>query len=171
MKIVLVGYMGSGKTTVGKELSKELKISFLDMDAYLEERMGMGIPHIFKEKGELFFRKLEHDCLHEIMEHKDNFVLSTGGGTPCYGGNMDTISQYTPNVFYLRVSLSELLRRLSPEKKHRPLISDIKEEDLPEFLGKHLFERNSFYTRAKHTISADTNEIRTIVEGIKELLS
>jgi shikimate kinase len=83
---------------------------------------------------------------------------------------MEAISKYTGNVFYLRVSLPELLRRLSPEKQQRPLIADIKEEDLGEFLGKHLFERNPFYSQAAHTVSANGNDITAICEEIKALL-
>tara|TARA_R110002051_G_scaffold4731_10_gene26268 strand:+ start:129 stop:641 length:513 start_codon:yes stop_codon:yes gene_type:complete len=155
MKIVLVGYMGSGKTTVGKELSKYLGFRFLDLDAYIEDGTGMKIATIFKEKGELFFRKLEHQYLLEILEKDSDIILSTGGGTPCYSGNMDIISKHTDNVFYLKVSIPELIKRLSKEKLHRPLIAHIEDMDLAEFFGKHLFERSPFYMLAAHTIPSD----------------
>ncbi|MET6991760.1 shikimate kinase [Sediminicola arcticus] len=155
MKIVLVGYMGSGKTTVGKELSKYLGFRFLDLDAYIEDKTGMKIAAIFKEKGELSFRKLEHQFVLEILENNLDVVLSTGGGTPCYSGNMEVISRHTNNVFYLRVSIPELVKRLSKEKSKRPLIAHIEDEALPEFFGKHLFERSPFYSLATHTIPSD----------------
>ncbi len=169
MKIVLVGYMGSGKTTVGKELSKYLGFRFLDLDAYIEEKTGMKIAAIFKEKGELFFRKLEHQYLSEVLEKNSDIILSTGGGTPCYSGNMEVISGLTKNVFYLRVSIPELVKRLSKEKAHRPLIAHIEEADLPEFFGKHLFERSPFYSLAAHTIPSDGTP-QDIALKIKSLL-
>ncbi|MET7030602.1 shikimate kinase [Sediminicola luteus] len=169
MKIVLVGYMGSGKTTVGKELSKYLGFRFLDLDAYIEEKTGMKIPAIFKEKGELFFRKLEHQYLSEVLEKNSDIILSTGGGTPCYSGNMEVISRLTKNVFYLRVSIPELVKRLTKEKEYRPLIAHIEEADLPEFFGKHLFERSPFYSLAAHTIPSDGTP-QDIALKIKSLL-
>ena len=161
--------MGSGKTTVGKELSKYLGFRFLDLDAYIEEKTGMKIAAIFKEKGELFFRKLEHQYLSEVLENNSDIILSTGGGTPCYSGNMEVISRLTKNVFYLRVSIPELVKRLSKEKEHRPLIAHIEEADLPEFFGKHLFERSPFYSSAAHTIPSDGTP-QDIALKIKSLL-
>ena len=169
MKIVLVGYMGSGKTTVGKELSKYLGFRFLDLDAYIEDMSGMKIAAIFKEKGELFFRKLEHQYLLEVLEKYTDIILSTGGGTSCYSGNMEVISKHTNNVFYLRVSIPELVKRLSKEKANRPLIAHIEDGDLPEFFGKHLFERSSFYSLANYTIPSDGTP-REIALEIKSLL-
>jgi len=170
MKIVLVGYMGSGKTTVGKILSKELGINFLDLDNYIEESLEMTISDIFKHKGELFFRKKEHEYLKEVLTKKNNFILSTGGGTPCYGNNMDTITENTSDVFYLKVSIPGLIERLSKEKETRPLIKDLSKEDFPEFLGKHLFERSPYYSRANHKIVSDKKTPKDIVAEIKLLL-
>jgi len=170
MKIVLVGYMGSGKTTVGKLLSKELGIKFLDLDSYIEESLEMTIPAIFKHKGELFFRKKEHEYLKEVLTKKNNFILSTGGGTPCYAKNMESILENTLAVFYLKVSIPGLIERLLKEKEHRPLIKDLSDEDLPEFLGKHLFERSPFYSQATHTIVSDKKTPEEIVAEIKAQL-
>ncbi|MEE9361286.1 MAG: shikimate kinase [Cellulophaga sp.] len=170
MKIVLVGYMGSGKSTIGKCLSKDLKINFLDLDAYIEESLGETVSTIFKDKGELFFRKKEHEYLQEILEEQDNFVLSTGGGTPCYGNNMETIAKYTGTSFYLKNSISELVDRLEKEKSTRPLIKHLLSEDLPEFIGKHLFERSYYYMQSNYTINASDKSIDAIVDEIKTLL-
>ncbi|WP_411031687.1 shikimate kinase [Spongiimicrobium sp. 3-5] len=170
MQVVLVGYMGSGKTTVGQLLANELKYTFLDLDSYMEDAMGMSVSEMFETKGELFFRKKEHFYLKEVLTESKNFVLSTGGGTPCYSGNMDAILENTPNVFYLKVSIMELVKRLGAEKDHRPLIKDIGTNDLPEFFGKHLFERSPFYSKATNVISSDNKTPEDIVEEIKTSL-
>lgn len=155
MKIVFVGYMGSGKTTVGKLVAKRLKIKFLDLDAYIEKAEGQTIADLFSDRGELYFRKREFFYLNEILSSDTNFLLSTGGGTPCYGKNMEAITQATNNSVYLKVSLPALVKRLSKEKAHRPLIANINDIDLTEFIGKHLFERSFYYNQAALTISCD----------------
>ncbi len=170
MKIVLVGYMGSGKSTVGELLAKDLNLSFLDLDTYMEEGMQTSIPAIFKEKGEIYFRKMEHLNLKEVLKEKENFILSTGGGTPCYSGNMETILDGTNHVFYLKLSIMALVQRLTPEMKGRPLIQNLSQEELPEFIGKHLFERSPFYSMANHTINCDGKDPSDIVEEIKGFL-
>ena len=171
MKIVLVGYMGSGKTTVGKLLAKELNLNFIDLDAYIEQSESMTTPELFQSKGEIYFRKKECMYLKEILAEQDNFVLSTGGGTPCYGDNMNAIIGETQNNFYLKVSLPGLVERLSREKSERPLIKDTPNEDLPEFIGKHLFERSYYYSKSNHIVTCDAKTPAIIVEEIKGQLS
>ncbi len=170
MKVVLVGYMGSGKSTVGQLLATELNQVFLDLDTYIEEKEEMSISEIFETKGEIFFRKKEYQYIQELMHSDMSFVLSTGGGTPCYSGNMETMLTKTKNVFYLKVTIPELLKRLNDEKEKRPLIKDISEEDLPEFFGKHLFERNPYYAKATHTILCSDKTTEEIVADIKACL-
>ena len=170
MKIVLVGYMGSGKTTIGKILAKELSIKFLDLDDYIEETEGQTIKSIFAEKGEIYFRKVESNHLNELLGSDENLVLSTGGGTPCYGNNMDNIVHASSNVFYIRVSIPELVNRLSAQKETRPLIKNTDIDDLPEFIGKHLFERSYYYNMAHHSIMGDGKSPEKISEEIKQLL-
>nr|CUV01044.1 Shikimate kinase [Cellulophaga sp. An8] len=166
MQIVLIGYMGSGKSTVGKELAKQLKINFLDLDSYIEQKYEMTISELFSAKGEIFFRKAEIVCLNEVFASKEDFVLSTGGGTPCYGDNINVMTSNTKNVFYLNVPIPELIKRLVKEKEHRPLIANIPENELPEFLGAHLFERSYFYTKAHHTILVQQKEASKVVNEI-----
>lgn len=171
MKIVLVGYMGSGKTTIGKLLANKLKISFLDLDEVIEQGLEDSISNIFNGKGEIFFRKKEHEYLIDVLSKKEKLILSTGGGTPCYSGNMETMLNLADHVFYLKVSIPGLVKRLLLEKEHRPLIKNIDDGDLPEFIGKHLFERNNFYLKANHIIECDDKDPETLVAEIQELLT
>lgn len=171
MKIVLVGYMGSGKTTIGKLLANKLKVSFLDLDEVIEQGLEDSISNIFNGKGEIFFRKKEHEYLIDVLSKKEKLILSTGGGTPCYSGNMETMLTLADHVFYLKVSIPGLVKRLLLEKEHRPLIKNIDNGDLPEFIGKHLFERNNFYLKANHIIECDDKDPETLVAEIQELLT
>ncbi|MFD0798501.1 shikimate kinase [Maribacter chungangensis] len=168
MKIVLVGYMGSGKSTIGKLVAKQLKINFLDLDEYIEKAEGKTIDQLFSDNGELYFRKKEFFYLNEILSSESDILLSTGGGTPCYGNNMDAITTATKHNVYLNVSLKELVKRLSGEKAHRPLIAGIKDEELQEFIGKHLFERSYFYNKAARTISCDGKSVEDVAQEIMQ---
>ncbi|WP_425236513.1 shikimate kinase [Ulvibacterium sp.] len=170
MKIVLIGYMGSGKSTIGRILADELGLDFLDLDTYIEHSERATIPELFKKKGEIYFRKKENEYLKHILQDKHNFVLSTGGGAPCYGNNMEIIQKGTKNVFHLKVSVGELVKRLATQKSERPLIKNIQDYDLPEFIGKHLFERGFFYEKAWHTIVCDGKEVEEIAQEIRTFL-
>ena len=170
MQIVLLGYMGSGKSTIGKLLAEKLSVQFLDLDRYIEETEGAKISDIFKVKGEVYFRKKEALSLRELLSKKEDFVLSIGGGTPCYANNMLAISEMTKNGIYLKVGLGELVSRLSKEKTERPLISDIPDEELHEFIGKHLFERSFYYHQAKHVITCDGKSAIEIAAVILKIL-
>lgn len=163
--------MGSGKTTIGKQLSKKLFVPFFDLDHYIESREGASISDIFKEKGEIYFRKIEHLYLKEFLSEKDSYVLSLGGGTPCYAGNMDVILSNT-NVTscYLQASIPTLKERISKNKTKRPLVASLSEEKLTEFIAKHLFERRSYYEQAQHSVIVDKKDIDTVVAEIRILL-
>ncbi|MFC4222086.1 shikimate kinase [Flagellimonas marina] len=170
MRVVLVGYMASGKSSVGKLLARELGFQFLDLDEYIEEQQKKSIKTIFSEKGEIFFRKLEHEMLSEVLDKYQDLVLSTGGGTPCYGNNMETILQKSDHSIYLQLSIPALVERIKGEKENRPLVKNIKNEDLPEFIGKHLFERSQYYVEAKHVLECDGKDLETVVSEVKQLL-
>lgn len=165
MKIILLGYMASGKSTIGKLLAEKLNITFIDLDSYIEVNEKKVISKIFKEKGEIYFRKIEHNCLSKLLQSKDNFVLSLGGGTPSYYDNIKMILDSDCKVIYLKASISTLLKRIIKNKvNRRPLVANIKDEHLPEFIGKHLFERSVDYEKAHIKISVDNklqNEIIT----------
>lgn len=161
--------MGSGKSTIGATLAKKLNLPFFDLDKYIEKAEKKSITTLFESEGQIGFRKKEHLYLNEVLNNEDNFVLATGGGAPCYSGNMKVILEASPNVFYLRVAIPELVSRLVPEKADRPLIAHLSEEEMPEFLGKHLFERSHFYAEAHHTIVCDkksTDEISSEIESV-----
>ena len=170
MKIVLVGYMASGKSTVGQLLARQLGVEFIDLDDYIESNQKKTIKNIFSEKGEVFFRKLEHQMLAEVLEKEESIILSTGGGTPCYGTNMETILNQSDHSIYLDVNIPNLVERISKEKENRPLVKNIPGEELPEFIGKHPFERRPYYLQAKHILDGNAADAETVVENIKELL-
>jgi len=170
MNIVLLGYMGSGKSTIGKILAKRLNYTFIDFDAYIEQLEGMTIPQIFEKKGEIHFRKKESVYISRVLEQHENSIVALGGGTPCYGNNMSDILGLAKNVVYLKVSVMGLSKRLMPEKSGRPLIKNIADEDLTEFIGKHLFERSVFYQQATMTIDCDGKDVETIVGEIRKKL-
>ena len=169
MIVVLVGYMGSGKSTIGQALARELGLPFVDMDSYIENRLEQPVSEVFRTRGELYFRRTEHKLLGELLAEGEPMVLALGGGTPCYAGNMDLVLENTPNVVYLQLSVGALARRLEHEKSHRPLIAHLTDEELPEFIGKHLFERSPFYSKAPITIIGE-QPAGAVVEEIKRLL-
>ena len=170
LKIVLLGYMGSGKSTVGAALSQYLKMEFIDLDSYIEGREGKTISEIFSEHSELYFRKKEGEYLSDILTNRENFILATGGGTPCYGNNIKHVLNASANVFYLKLSLPYLVNRLAKEKEHRPLIKNISEEELTDFIGKHLFERSHYYCQANTIVNCDDKTPQETVELILDKL-
>ncbi len=168
MIVILIGYMASGKSTIGKILAEKLHYDFIDLDSYIESNEGISVQNIFKNKGEIYFRKLETLFLNEIIDKKNNVVLSLGGGTPCYGRNMSIIQNASHvKSFYLKASISFLVNRLKTRKSKRPLIAHLKtEEELTEFIGKHLFERAPYYEQAEFKISIDNKSRNKIAKEI-----
>lgn len=163
-----MGYMGSGKSTIGKKLATVLNYSFVDMDDYISSRENTTIPELFRTKGEIYFRKKEAFYLNEILNSKDNIVLALGGGTPCYGNNLNLfLNNSRVSLFYLKLSIPLLVQRLFKEKTNRPLINHLKtEEELTEFIGKHLFERTQYYNQGSKIIVSDNKSEKDIVEEI-----
>ena len=160
--------MGCGKSTIGSELAKVLSYDFLDLDNYIEKQEQKLLTDIFKINGEMYFRKQESKYLNDILQSSNNIVLALGGGTSCYGNNMNNILESNASIsFYLKVSIPELSRRLFDEKSHRPLISHLKtEEALTEFIGKHIFERTNYYSQSQNTIKTDGLKVEEIIEAI-----
>lgn len=166
MKIVLVGYMGSGKSTIGKEISKIVGIPFYDLDEVIEKREQKSIKNIFETKGEIYFRKIEHEILNNFLEGNDDFILALGGGTPCYANNHVFLQNKDISSFYLKMSVEALVSRLKNEKEKRPIIANLSNEDLDEFVRKHLFDRNYYYLQSKHIISTENKSVKEISDEI-----
>jgi len=169
--IILIGYMGSGKSTVGRMLAQKHNLLFEDLDDVIAHDAAASITELFIEKGAKSFRELEHLTLTKVLNNAANKVISLGGGAPCYYDNMALVATTTPHVFYLNASHKTLAQRLFPERRGRPLIAHAEtEEDLQSFIAKHLFERQSFYRQANHIISADNKSIETLVAEVGKLI-
>ncbi len=165
MHISLIGYMGSGKSTVGKELSAHLNWEYVDLDQFIENQHQKTISEIFFRDGEIKFRKYERESLNKILNSEKNSVISLGGGTPAYYDNMQLINELSFSV-YLRMTPKELIKRLENEKHIRPLLSHLRDEDLPEFIAKHLFERRNFYENAQFILDVKEKSPQEIAEEI-----
>lgn len=165
-RIFLIGYMGSGKTTVGKLLAARLGFGFIDMDAHIEEKQFKSVSQIFKELGEEQFRLLEQQSLHEIAEF-DHVVISAGGGAPCFFDNMEYMNKRGETV-YLKLSPAELAERLETSHANkRPLLSNRKGAELQQFISEGLAKREAYYSKAAYTVSG---EIESTVSQICILL-
>ncbi|MBD0832028.1 shikimate kinase [Aestuariibaculum sediminum] len=172
MIVILIGYMASGKSTLGRMLADKLNYEFLDLDEFIEEKENTSIASLFKTRGEIYFRKAETKYLKELLNSNKNLILSLGGGTPCYGNNMQDIleAQNTKSV-YLKASIPTLVSRLKTEKGKRPLVAHIEsDEELTEFIGKHLFERSTFYNQSGIVLSTDNKPVGEILEELNEAL-
>ncbi|WP_397446845.1 shikimate kinase [Polaribacter sp. R77954] len=171
MRLVLLGYMASGKSSIGKKLSKTLNISFIDLDDYIVDKEKMSITTIFKEKGEIYFRNIEHRYLKEILEKDEDCILSLGGGTPCYANNMELINNSDSISIYLQGSVPTMVKRLIKKKAKRPLIASLGDNKIPEFVAKHLFERRFFYEQAKMTFKIDGKKKSEVADEIYNILN
>ena len=169
--IIIIGYMGAGKTTVGKALAKELGIMFYDLDWYIETRMHKTVKQIFDESGEDGFRQIEHNMLHEVAEF-ENIVLSCGGGTPCFFDNMAYMNQLGETV-YLKASPETLYAHLKMGKGVRPLLLNKTPEEVQVFIREQLQKREPFYEKAKHIFDVNVmdnfDKINETVAQIRQL--
>lgn len=160
--------MGSGKSTVGEELSRVTDLPFIDLDSYIEQKENKTIAEIFSDRGEIYFRRMEATYLKQLLISHPKLILATGGGTPCYGNVMSELLQ-TPDCItvYLNCSVAALTKRLWKEKNHRPLISHLPTEELlNDFIRKHLFERSFIYNQAAIKINCDALTPSEIVAQI-----
>jgi len=164
-KIFLVGFMGSGKTTVGKKLASRLGWSFMDLDERIESGAGMKITEIFSEKGEPYFRKLEYDVLRNIEESET--VVSTGGGTPCSDDNMEYMLNSGLTI-YLKMTPSQLKGRLLKSSRERPLIKNVGIRELEGFIEKKLLEREKWYCRAELTFERSCSDLSDLEELVRK---
>jgi len=171
--IFLFGYMGAGKSVIGKSLSKSINYDFYDLDNFIELKEKNKISQIFNDFNEVYFRNLENKYLKTLSQRKEKKIISLGGGTPCFKTNIDVINN-TPNsiTIYLKASVSSLIKRLRDGKNKRPIISHIKSDnDLKDFITKHLFERSFYYEKADFKINTDNLEVNEITILIKSVLA
>ena len=171
LKIVLLGYMGSGKSVIARKLSEKLDIKCLDLDEIVETNENLSVESIFKNKGELYFRKLENKFFTELMNADEDFILSLGGGTPCYFDNHLLLKKEGVVAIYLKASIETLSTRLILDKEARPLISNLSTFEIKEFIAKHLFERSFYYNQAPNIIVVDSKSISQIAEEISSILA
>lgn len=171
MKIVLLGYMGCGKSVIGAFLAKKLNVPFIDLDHEIEKYTQQTITEIFQSKGEIYFRKIEHEVFKTLLNESNDFVLSLGGGTPCYYNNHELLNRTDVVSIYLKASVSTLVSRLRNEKENRPLLHEQDENSLRDYINKHLFDRNYYYHQATKTIVVDDKSVNEIAEEITLLLA
>ena len=170
-KVVLVGYMGSGKSFIGQILSENTRFLFMDLDKIIEQNQKCSIKTIFETKGEIYFRKLEHNLFKEIIHKNPNFVLSTGGGTVCYANNHELLESNGVISIYLNASVDTLYERLVYEKNNRPLLANKTKLEMKEFIAKHLFERSFFYNKCQFKININNKSAQEIVAEILGILA
>ncbi|MDP4210044.1 MAG: shikimate kinase [Bacteroidota bacterium] len=160
MRIFLIGYMGSGKTTIGKQLASRLGYRFVDQDHVIEEEYGMKVSEIFTNLGENTFREAENRFLKNLSE--DNLVISTGGGAPCFFDNIDIMNRSGRTV-YLKASPSVLAHRLKYSTGTRPILAGKSGEELLQFIAEKLTEREPFYNRAQYYVEAANLKVEDIL--------
>ncbi len=167
--IFLIGYMASGKTTLGRALAREMGVEFIDLDFYIEQRFRAPISRLFAERGEEWFRRIEGNMLREVGEMED-VVISCGGGTPCFGENMEYMQDRGTTV-WVDTTVDCIVRRLLVAKVRRPLTEGKTPEELKEFVEKHLTSRLPYYQAARIHFQGDQLETRAqIARTVSHLL-
>jgi shikimate kinase len=169
-RILLVGFMAAGKTTLGKALARDLGLQFVDLDHYIENRYHCSVSQLFADRGEEAFRQIERNMLHEVAEFED-VVISTGGGTPCFFDNMDYMNAQGTTVF-LEASVDVIHTRLTITRVQRPLVKGKTADELRQYITDMLERRNPYYTRAHHTFCANhlenSEQVAASVERFKK---
>jgi shikimate kinase len=165
MNIYLIGYMGSGKTTLGLELAKLLDYDFADLDHYVEVKHGFPIPIIFEQYGEETFRLWESETLHEISKQIYT-VAATGGGAPCFYHNMDLMNA-TGTTLYLKLTPEQIYSRLKVQKEDRPLIRRLTNLELKNFIISSLEKREKYYLKAHYIVKANNISAKDLCRLIK----
>ena len=166
MLVFLIGFMGCGKTTLGKSVAKKLNWQFIDLDHYIENLKESSIDKIFQTEGEEQFRKYEHEALLDIIETSHNIIISTGGGTPCYYNNIDIMNKHGLTI-YLETKVGVLQNKLTFSKRERPLLKNMNNKELTDYINKKLSEREPIYKKAKYILDAKSIRIDSIIELTK----
>ena len=168
-KLYIIGFMGSGKTTTGSRLAGLLGWNFTDLDKSIEKYAGKTIPEIFAVQGETWFRNLETEVLRSLRSESDT-VISTGGGAPCFGDNMDFMLE-TGLTIYLKLTPAQLKSRLSNTRGERPLIKDLNDEGLLSYIEEKLEFREKWYSRAELTLDGFNTDVRFIYSQVRSMLN
>jgi shikimate kinase len=163
MKIFLIGFMGSGKTHWGRQLSAKLQLPFFDLDTVIVEKEKQSVAEIFARQGEEYFRYQERDTLEEITHDQESFILSCGGGTPCFFNNIEFMKK-SGKVIWLNTSIDALTNRLQKERITRPLISDVQEADLRRYVIRKLSERRMYYQQADVTVGEENTNLDELIK-------
>ena len=170
-KIILLGYMGCGKSTIANRLSKSTSIPYVDLDKRIEERANLSVSDIFEKLGEIYFRKLEREILIELLNTSDDLIIGLGGGTPCYSNNHELLQGENIISVYLKASVETLFDRLVLNKSKRPLIANKSDGEMKEFIAKHLFDRSFYYNQALHKLVIDGKTKDETTQDILDILA
>ncbi len=160
-----MGFMGSGKSTLGRSLATAWQWHFIDLDKHIEANWEKPIPQIFDEEGENSFREKEREALVGILENANELVLAVGGGTPCFFDNIDLMLDHGHCV-YLRLSIEELAVRLKRSFNPRPLLKGKTDDELKDYIRREIRRREPFYSRADHVVESDNlliNDLLTFI--------
>jgi shikimate kinase len=163
--------MGCGKSTIANRVSKITDIPFVDLDKNIEERTNLSIKEIFEQHGEIYFRNLEREVLLDLLNAPGELIIGLGGGTPCYANNHELLKSENIVSIYLKASVDTLFERLVSNKSKRPLIANKTDDELKEFIAKHLFERSFYYNQAKHKMVIDGKSKDETTQDILSLLA
>jgi shikimate kinase len=170
-KVILIGYMGVGKTTIARFLAQKMNLKWVDLDKIIEEKMNLSIKELFQQKGEIYFRKIEYEVFKELVENNEKLIISTGGGTPCYANNHLLLNDDEVVSIYLQASIAVIFDRLKEAKSERPLVVNQNDENLKAFIAKNLFDRSFFYNQATFKICVDAKTPEEITDEICQLLN
>lgn len=170
MRIFILGYMGAGKSTVGKRLARRMNLPFIDLDDAFEARYKYSIPRFFDHFGEERFREFEQECLKEVIQDHTEAVISSGGGTACHPDNLNLMQESGITV-YLKMHSASLAHRLKHARRLRPVIRDVKNDDMQAFVENQLAEREPFYRQAHITVKGEDLELGKLENLLKKELA
>ncbi|MBX5439678.1 MAG: shikimate kinase [Thermoflavifilum sp.] len=166
-RIFLWGFMGAGKTALGKALAEALQVPFYDLDAEIEAATQQSIAHLFATRGEAYFRKQETTILRSF-QHEAAFVMACGGGTPCYDDNAEWMKQQGITL-WINPPIEVLVKRLKPEKRHRPLIAQVPDEQLEQVVREKLIQRVPYYSKAHLMMQEETIDIPVLIKQLQRI--
>ena len=168
MRIFIIGYMGAGKSTVGKRLAKRIKMPLIDLDDAFEAKYRYTIPRFFDLFGEEKYREFEHSCLQEIIAENDHAVISTGGGTACHHENIGIMNKKGVTV-YIKMHPASLTKRLNSARRLRPVVRDVQDHNMLEFIEEQLSEREQYYSLATITVKGESLDLNALVEKLRDM--